>query len=96
MSQVIVKPVISEKSMALATTGKYMFDVPANANKLMIAKAVSEAFKVEVTNVNTSTIKGKTKRFAGRVGTRKDRKRAFVSLKKGQKISAFDAESEAK
>ncbi|MBI2797686.1 50S ribosomal protein L23 [Candidatus Saccharibacteria bacterium] len=96
MNQVIVRPVISEKSMALAATGKYLFDVPTSANKVVIAQAVAAAFKVEVTEVNTSIIKGKVKKFAGRKGQRKDRKRAYVSLKKGQKISAFDAESEKK
>lgn len=92
MSQVVIKPVISEKSIALATTGKYLFEVPTSANKVMIAGAVAEAFKVEVTNVHTAILKGKTKRFAGRIGQRRDRKRAYVSLKKGQKISVFEEE----
>ncbi len=90
MSHVVIKPVISEKSMAQATTGTYLFDVPTAANKMSIASAVTEAFKVEVAQVHTAIIKGKVKRVAGKKGQRRDRKRAYVTLKKGQKISAFE------
>jgi large subunit ribosomal protein L23 len=96
MIAVVLKPVITEKSMRLAANGTYMFNVNMDANKLRIAKAVKEQFKVDVTQVRIAVIKGKVKRLKGIVGKRKDIKRAFVTVKKGQKISAFEFGEEEK
>lgn len=96
MIAVTLKPVITEKSMNLAAKGTYMFDVSTRSNKPLIAQAVKEQFKVEVTDVRISIIKGKVKKFKGVEGQRKDKKRAFVTVKKGQKIAVFDIQEEEK
>jgi large subunit ribosomal protein L23 len=83
-------PRISEKAIALAENGTYVFDVPTSANKVEIAKAVAEAFKVEVADVNIMIVKGKLKRFKRMLGRQKDVKKALVTLKKGQKIALFE------
>jgi large subunit ribosomal protein L23 len=94
MQSLIVKPIISEKSMRLAATGTYMFGVPTSANKPAIVAAISAQFKVEPIGVRVSNLGGKTKRFNGRIGKRVDQKRAYVTLKKGQKIDAFTIEEQ--
>lgn len=86
----ILAPRISEKAIALAETGTYVFDVPTSANKIEVAKAVEVAFKVEVTNVNIIIAKGKLKRFKRMLGRQKDVKKAMVTLKKGQTIALFE------
>ena len=90
MSTMILKPIISEKSMRLAATGTYMFEVPKSANKLLVSDAVKTAFKVDVIGVRISILKGKVKRFKGMAGKRSDAKRAYVTVKSGQKISVFE------
>lgn len=94
MNSMIVKPVISEKSMRLAATGKYIFAVPVSANKIEIGRAVNKLFKVDVTQVRTLTTKGKVKKLRGVAGRRSDIKKAIVSVKAGQKIKVFEAEPE--
>jgi large subunit ribosomal protein L23 len=96
MKAISIKPVITEKSMRLAGTGIYMFEVSKAANKPLVAAAIKGQFKVEPTDVRISVLKGKTKTLKGVTGKRTDKKRAFVTLKKGQKISVFDAEEEKK
>ena len=88
-----LKPIISEKSMRLAAKGQYMFEVELASNKIIIAKAVKDQFKVDATEVKTALIKGKVKRYRGQTGQRSNTKRAYVSLKAGQKIGAFAVES---
>jgi large subunit ribosomal protein L23 len=84
--QVIQRPLISEKSYAAMTAGKYLFRVHRNANKTEIAQAVADAFKVDVVSVNTMHVGGKERR-RGRVhGYQPDWKKAVVTLKEGQKI----------
>lgn len=85
-------PRISEKAIALADRGVYVFEVPVRANKIEVAKAVSEAFKVEVTDVNIIITKGKptSRRYGKRPGSRVDLKKALVTVKKGQKITLFE------
>ncbi len=90
MSQIVLKPIITEKSMHLASTKTYMFEVPKNANKLMVADSVAKNFKVEVEKVRISVLKGKIKKFKGVTGKRTDKKRAYVTIKKGQKIAVFE------
>ena len=85
-----IAPHISEKAVAMAENGVYVFDVPANANKISVAQAVESAFKVEVTDVNMVVIKGKLKRFQKSMGRRKDVKKAYVKLKKGQTLAIFE------
>lgn len=87
---ITLKPIISEKSLTLASAGTYLFEVPMSANKLVVADAVSKLFKVEVVRVRTSITQGKLKRFKGRKGRQSDTKRAFVQLKTGQSIKIFE------
>ncbi len=83
-------PRISEKAIALAEAGKYVFDVPIDANKIEVTKAVESTFKVEVTAVNMLIVKGKVKRFRKMLGREKNIKKALVTLKKGQSIAIFE------
>jgi large subunit ribosomal protein L23 len=87
--KVLKQPVISEKSFSSAENDKYVFLVQKGATKIEVAQAVEKAFKVHVLDVNTITVKGKTKRFGRVVGRRKDYKKAIVTIKKGEKIEEF-------
>ena len=82
----ILAPVITEKATYLSEQNKVVFRVADNATKDEIAAAVEALFKVKVTKVNTLNVKGKTKRFRGRVGQRSDVKKAIVTLADGQSI----------
>ncbi|WP_084399684.1 50S ribosomal protein L23 [Henriciella aquimarina] len=82
----LLAPVITEKSTLLSEENKIVFSVPLTANKAEIKEAVEALFKVDVTKVNTIKIKGKTKRFRGKLGFRSDRKKAIVTLKDGQSV----------
>jgi large subunit ribosomal protein L23 len=88
---VIVEPVISEKSYALLDEGRYTFIVDPRSNKTEIKQAVESIFNVRVTNVNTLNRRGKSKRFGYVQGKRKDTKRAIVTLAEGDEIDIFDA-----
>ncbi len=89
MSNLILHPRVSEKAMALAESGVYVFDVPAAANKPAIARAVEAAFKVKVASVNVIVAKGKPKVFKRQASQRRDIKKALVKLQKGQTIKLF-------
>ena len=82
----ILAPVITEKATILSEQNKVVFRVADNATKDEIAAAVEALFKVTVTKVNTLNVKGKTKRFRGRIGRRSDVKKAIVTLAEGQSI----------
>ena len=88
---VIIRPVVSEKSYASYDENVYTFEVASGANKIQIKHAVEEIFGVRVTNVNTLTRRGKRKRNrrTGTWGKRADQKRAIVSLADGDKIEIF-------
>ncbi|MDD2496612.1 MAG: 50S ribosomal protein L23 [Desulfitobacteriaceae bacterium] len=87
---VLVKPLVSEKSISLMEENKYPFEVNREANKIEIKYAVQELFKVTVINVTTMNVKGKMKRMGRYVGKRPDRKKAIVTLKPGDKIEVFE------
>lgn len=82
----IVSPVITEKTTILSENNQVVFEVPLRATKPEIKEAVETLFKVSVTAVNTMRMKGKTKRFRGIAGRRKDVKKAVVTLKDGDTI----------
>lgn len=86
---VLIKPMVSEKSMIMMENDKYSFIVNKAANKIEIKHAVEEIFDVEVVNVTTRIIKGKIKRMGRTQGKRPDTKRAIVTLKPGSKIELF-------
>ena len=87
---VIIKPVVTEKSMDLLADNKYTFIVDKHSNKNEIKSAIEHIFKVEVEKVYTMNIKGKPKRMGKFEGKRPDRKKAVVALKAGQKIRLFE------
>ena len=86
---VIIKPVISERSMDLAQQKKYTFKVAKDANKTQVKLAVEEIFGVEVKKVNIMNIDGKVKRMGRYVGTTAASKKAVVTLTKGSKEIEF-------
>ena len=86
---IIIKPVISEKSMDQLADRKYTFIVNINANKIEIAKAVEEIFGVKVENVNTIRVQGKIKIMGATSGKRADYKKAIVKLTEGSKTIEF-------
>jgi large subunit ribosomal protein L23 len=83
---VILAPIITEKATMLSEQNKVVFRVADTATKEEIATAIEELFRVKVTKVNTLIQKGKTKRFRGRPGQRRDVKKAIVTLQEGQSI----------
>lgn len=83
---VIVRPVLTEKSNILTANNQYVFDVAKNASKPEIKAAIEAIFGGEVKAVNTLIRKGKQKVFRGRRGTQKDFKRAIVSMKDQKRI----------
>jgi large subunit ribosomal protein L23 len=86
---VLLAPVISEKSYGLLDEGKYTFVVAPDANKTQIKIAVEQVFNVRVTAVNTINRQGKRKRTRTGYGKRNDTKRAIVSLAPGDRIDIF-------
>jgi large subunit ribosomal protein L23 len=87
---VILKPVVSEKSYGLLDGGVYTFVVHPESNKTEIKMAIEAIFNVTVTKVNTLNRKGKRKRRRQFYGTRPDTKRAIVTLKDGDRIDLFE------
>jgi large subunit ribosomal protein L23 len=90
---VLLAPVVSEKTYSLLDENKYTFLVHPDANKTEIKIAVEKIFGVKVTAVNTINRKGKVRRTRNGVGKRKDTKRAIVSVAVGQSIYIFSAPS---
>jgi large subunit ribosomal protein L23 len=86
---IILKPVVSEKSYGLLDQNKYTFIVRSDANKVHIRQAVEQIFEVKVTSVNTLNRQGKRKRTRFGYGKRADSKRAIVTLAEGDRIDIF-------
>jgi large subunit ribosomal protein L23 len=80
---VVIKPIISEKSYALIDEGKYTFEVDPRSNKTEIKQAIESIFNVKIDSINTLNRNGKTRRTKFGLGKRKDTKRAIVTLKSG-------------
>lgn len=87
---IIIRPVVTEKSMDLLADNKYTFIVDKKANKTEIKGAIENIFKVKVDKVYTMNVKGKPKRMGRFEGKRPDRKKAVVALKPGHKIRLFE------
>ena len=83
---VVLSPVITEKATILGEQGQVVFRVAKKASKPEIKAAVEALFNVKVKAVNTLVVKGKVKRFRGRLGTRSDMKKAIVTLVEGSRI----------
>ena len=86
---IIIKPIITERSMDALQSGKYTFKVDKNANKIEIADAVEKLFDVKVAKVNTMNCNGRTKRVGRYVGKTADWKKAIVTLKEDSKTIEF-------
>ena len=80
---ILIAPVVSEKSYGLLDEGKYTFVVDPRSNKTEIKVAIEQIFSVKVASVNTINRKGKTRRTKFGMGKRKDTKRAIVTLREG-------------
>ena len=88
---IIIAPIISEKSMGMLAEQKYTFKVNAKANKIEIKKAIEEIFKVEVDKVTTLNVIGKNKRVGVHEGKKSDWKKAIVKLKGTKTIEFFES-----
>ena len=86
---ILISPVVSEKSYGLLDEGKYTFVVDPRANKTEIKIAVEKIFGVKVTAVNTINRQGKSRRLRYGTGKRPDTKRAIVTVAEGQRIDIF-------
>lgn len=91
MKQVILQPVLSEKSLAGAELGKYIFVVATDVNKHQIAQSIKDIYKVDVIKVNVISVQPEDKMVRGRyMAHTPGHKKAVVTLKKGQKIEGFE------
>jgi large subunit ribosomal protein L23 len=84
--QIILKPLVTEKSTQQSEFNKMVFSVPVNATKLEVKSSIEKIFSVKVTSVNTILLKGKVKRFKGVLGRRSNTKKAIVTLAHGNTI----------
>ena len=91
-SQVIIRPVVSEKTYVLAEAGKYTFRVHERSNKTQVRQAIEEIFGVRVTGVRTAWVKPKPKRRGYSTGTRRRWKKAIVTLHPEDSIELFEGQ----
>ena len=89
-NEVLLAPVVSEKSYSLITDRKYTFKVHKDAHKTQIRQAVEELFDVKVVSVNVLTVRPKPKRRGGTRGQKPGWKKAIVELRPGDKIEIFE------
>ncbi len=88
-TQVIIRPVVSEKSYVLATADRYTFRVHSDANKTQIRQAVEALFDVSVLEIRTSSVKSKPKRRGHTAGRTREWKKAIVQVREGDTIPVF-------
>src|SRR5256714_8356683 len=88
-SQVIIRPIVSEKTFVLAEAGKYTFRVHDKAHKTQIRQAIEELFDVKVTGVRTASVKSKPKRRGHTSGRTRQWKKAIVQVRAGDSIPIF-------
>ena len=88
-TQIIIRPIVSEKSYVRATAGKYTFRVHPDAHKTQIRQAVEELFDVKVLDVRTMSVKGKPKRRGFTKGHRRSWRKAIVQVREGDSIPIF-------
>ena len=95
INRIIIKPIITEKSLSLSQKNVYVFQVDKRASKGLVKQAVEKLFQVKVKKVNTLVIPGKVKKTGRKRLARKttDIKKAFVFLEKDQKIDLFEVKS---
>lgn len=90
---IIIRPIITERTSALMELGQYTFEVLPKANKIEIRKAVEEVFNVKVVRVNTIQVRSKPKRMGAYMGRSRSWKKAIVTLAAGEKIAFFEGAS---
>ena len=88
--EVLLRPLVTEKSTLLQEQDKYMFEVRPSANKVVVKEAVESAYDVTVVGVNIVMNRGKSKRYGPRRTRTRDKKKAIVTLKKGDRIQVFE------
>lgn len=88
---IILRPIVSEKSYDLIGQNRYTFEVAKTSNKTQISQAITEIFGVTVTKVNTMNVTGKPRRVRYAKGKTRDWKKAVVTLKEGDTIDIFPA-----
>jgi len=92
LKDILVRPLITEKTTTgLGTDRTYAFEVGLNANKRQIAKAIASFYDVEVEQVRTMVMRGKTKRFGRYFGKRSNWKKAYVTVAAGHSIPLYEA-----
>ncbi len=89
-NDVLIRPIISEKTTEMMEINKYVFEVAMNSNKLMVRQAVKELFGVQPERVNVMRVRGKRKRIRYQYGKTAAWKKAIVTLKEGDKIDIYD------
>lgn len=89
-NDIIIRPVLSEKSTDIAEQNKYVFRVSLKANKHQMKKAIKEIFNVEPVSINVMRVRGKEKRVRYRYGFTPSWKKAIITLKPGDKIELFE------
>lgn len=91
-NDIIIRPVISEKTTALMEDQKYVFKVARDANKLTVRQALKELFNVTPVKINIVNVRGKNRRLRYRIGKRSAWKKAIVTLSAGDKIEIFEGQ----
>jgi large subunit ribosomal protein L23 len=91
-NDIIIRPVISEKTTEMLEQQKYVFQVARDANKLTVKKALKELFNVTPEKVNIMNVRGRNRRLRFRVGKRAAWKKAIVTLSAGDKIEIFEGQ----
>jgi len=88
--EVLRRPLVTEKNSILQSQNKYAFEVALEANKPQIKQAVEKAFKVKVTSVNVTMVSGKMRRVGRQMVLTPSWKKAFVTIRSGDKIEIFE------
>ena len=91
LHNVLIRPIITEKSMSGSDSGTYTFEVHPQANKNQIKKAAQLFLNVDPININTSKVTGKDRRYGKTQGRTKSWKKAIITIKPGQKIELFES-----
>lgn len=91
-NDIIIRPIISEKTTELMENQKYVFQVARDANKLTVKKALKDLFNVTPEKVNILNVRGKNRRLRYRVGKKAAWKKAIVTLSAGDKIEIFEGQ----
>lgn len=89
-AEILIRPIVTEKSTGMMAEGKYTFQVALKATKPEIRKAVEELFKVHTVSVTTMRVGGKLRRQGRTFGYRPDWKKAIVTLREGESIQIFE------